>query len=220
MFGTKIFIFTQPSSEYTTMNLSVTQYYRTSYLNIYVSNNPGPNCPGPNCPHLKNGQLGPGQLSPGPNCPGPNCPPLKNGQLGPGQLGPRQVYYPWTQKLPQVFGTNIRIKSRMLNCTNILDNVPSPPQGPTGPNTTIKLDNSPKCSAKKSGQNPPVTSARRGAFYSPLAVSIVGENPHLFHQLHIWKIFELLWYLQTTWWGDNHPVTKACGRENKEEKQI
>ena len=100
MFGTKIFIFTQPSSEYTTMNLSVTQYYRTSYLNIYVSNNPGPNCP-----HLKNGQLGPGQLSPGPNCPGLNCPPLKNGQLGPGpncpgpncpplkngQLGPGQL---------------------------------------------------------------------------------------------------------------------------------
>ena len=53
----------------------------------------GPNCPGPNCPHLKNGQLGPGQLSPGPNCPGPNCPPLKNGQLGPGQLGPRNIIF-------------------------------------------------------------------------------------------------------------------------------
>ena len=87
MFGTKIRIKSRMLN-CTTMNLSVTQYYRTSYLNIYVSNNPGPNCPGPNCPHLKNGQLGPGQLSPGPNCPGPNCPPLKNGQLGPGQLGP------------------------------------------------------------------------------------------------------------------------------------
>ena len=92
------------------------------------------------------GKLGPGQLGPG-----PNCPPLKNGQLGPGQLGPRQLgpdswapdscmffeadnwasdktrfYFPWTQKLPRVFGTNIRIKSRMLNCTHILENVPSP----------------------------------------------------------------------------------------------
>ena len=138
---------------------------------------PGPNCPGPNCPPLKNGQLGPGQLGPGPNCPGPNCPPQKNRQLGPGQLGPRHVYYPWTQKLPQVFGTNIRIKSRMLICTNILDNgpspqlfgtkiriksrmlncthlleiVPSPLRARQGPKTTIQLDNSPKCLAKKSG---------------------------------------------------------------------
>ena len=44
-----------------------------------------------------------------------------------------------------------QIISRMLNCTNILDNVPSSLRARQGPKTTIKLDNSPKCLAKKSG---------------------------------------------------------------------
>ena len=40
-----------------------------------------------------------------------------------------------------MFGTKIRIKSGMLNCTYILKIVPSPPQGPQ---TTIQLEYSPK----------------------------------------------------------------------------
>ena len=33
------------------------------------------------------------------------------------------------------------------------------------------------------------------------------------------KLHSLITLQETTWWGDNHPVTKACGRENKEEKK-
>ena len=40
-----------------------------------------------------------------------------------------------------MFGTNIRIKSGMLNCTYILEIVPSLPQGSQ---TTIQLEHSPK----------------------------------------------------------------------------
>ena len=49
-------------------------------------------------------------------------------------------------------------------------------------------------------------------------MSFVGEPTFISPASHL-NIFQLLWYLQTTWWGDNHPVTKACGRENKEEKK-
>ena len=49
-----------------------------------------------------------------------------------------------------VFHTKIRIGSRMLNCTHILE-MPSPLRARQGPKTTIKVDNSPKCLAHKSG---------------------------------------------------------------------
>ena len=97
--------------------------------------------------HLKKQTAVPGQLGPGPICPqktdswaldswAPGQ--LGPSQLGPGQMGPHQLapdswapdcwaLYSW------VFHTKIRIGSRMLNCTHILEIVPSPPQGPTGP---------------------------------------------------------------------------------------
>ena len=51
-----------------------------------------------------------------------------------------------------VFHTKIRIGSRMLNCKHILEIVPPPPlRARQGPKTTIKVDNSPKCLAHKSG---------------------------------------------------------------------
>ena len=50
-----------------------------------------------------------------------------------------------------VFHTKIRIGSRMLNCTHILEIVPSPLRARQGPKTTIKVDNSTKCLAHKSG---------------------------------------------------------------------
>ena len=48
-----------------------------------------------------------------------------------------------------MFGKQIRIESRMLNCTHILEIVFSPLRARQGPKTTIQLDNSPKCLAKK-----------------------------------------------------------------------
>ena len=107
--------------------------------------------PGPICPQKTDswaldswapGQLGPSQLGPG--------------QMGPTQLGPRQLapdsWAPDCWALDNwVFHTKIRIGSRMLNCTHILEIVPSPLRARQGPKTTIQLDNSPKCLAQKSG---------------------------------------------------------------------
>ena len=97
-------------------------------LKLTTPVNRAPDCPGPDCP--------------GANLPGGQLSTSKKRTAGPRTVGPRRadnwvpgktrVYFSGTPKLPQVFGTNIRIKSRMLNCTHISLNVPSPPQGPTG----------------------------------------------------------------------------------------
>ena len=41
---------------------------------------------------------------------------------------------------PQMFGTKIRIESQMFDCKHILE-IPPPTQGPTGPQTTVQLNN-------------------------------------------------------------------------------
>ena len=107
--------------------------------------------------HLKKQTAGPGQLGPSQLGPGQ----LGPSQLGPGQMGPRQMsprqlapdsWAPDCWALDNwVFHTKIRIGSRMLNCTHILEIVPSPLRARQGPKTTIKVDNSPKCLAHKSG---------------------------------------------------------------------